>query len=48
MIETIGTFIAGAVVALLVVGNNPKIGRWFYKISNKIEEVIENKTGKNI
>lgn len=40
--------IIGAVVALLVVGNNPKLGRYFYKISNKIEGIIEKKTGKNI
>ena len=40
--------IIGAVAALLVVGNNPKLGRWFYRISNKSEKVIENKTGKDI
>lgn len=48
MIGYIGVFILGAIAALLVVGNNPKIGAWFYKISNGIEKVIENQTGKDI
>lgn len=40
--------ILGAVAALLVVGNNPALGRFFYKISNKVEEIIEKKLDKDI
>lgn len=46
MVNFIVGLILGAIGSLLIVGNNPKLGRYFYKISNKIEEIVEKKIKK--
>ena len=48
MFSFFGGLVLGAVIILLVAKNNPKLAAWIYKGFDKIEEVIEEKTGKDI
>lgn len=40
--------IVGAVGFSLILWNNSKLATKYYKVANKIEKVIEEKTGKDI
>ncbi|WZE63584.1 hypothetical protein PANI_CDS0064 [Maribacter phage Panino] len=40
--------VVGAAVFALVLRVNSKIAKYFYKLADKAEEIIEEKTGKDI
>lgn len=48
MIGYIIAFIAGAIFFALFLRINPKIAKYFYKLADKAEDVIEDKLNRNI
>lgn len=48
MIGYLFSAVAGAVAFALVLRNNPKIAKWFYKSADWVEVKIEEKINKDI
>lgn len=48
MIWYVIVFLAGAIVSPLFLKVNPKLAAKFFKLADKAEDIIEEKTGKDI